>query len=372
MNHLTLENDGKSSILSLVWAPEGRTSGELALLSILSLLNHQSIPERILTQPLQMTKFPHYPTGKDYEDCLKSLEPDRLIEYDQSRGHLCIQKIVQEGIRATTLKGFGALEETYCATARLVFFAWPLILTKELHFSQEIDRISRWKQSNELLAHGESLLQTYKAFVPEAQRICATREFICLFLEITWYQRERGMMTSCLSFMEATFSTFRQSGEAMPDLLSAMHNAGGAIALQINQPAKMLEHYKEYFRVQRDIYAANSRPTTKYAAAYSELGMAYVTNKQYDEEVIQLFDTSASIRQDLPGFKKVDLFNTLRGKGYCYWLRGELEEALRYLLEALNDREQAFGPDDTNGMRYASYWILRFKDTDSMEEQARF
>ncbi|KAL9034716.1 MAG: hypothetical protein Q9214_006917 [Letrouitia sp. 1 TL-2023] len=139
--------------------------------------------------------------------------------------------------------------------------------------------------------------------------------------------------------------------EYMTDLLSAAHNARGALALQINQPKEALHHYQGFLRVQQNIYKESGKATTKYAAAFSELGMARLMNKQCSDEVFQLFETSESIRQGLPDYNKLNLYNTLRGKAYYHWLRGELDQGFQYLNKALRDREGEFGPDDKKGMR---------------------
>ena len=159
------------------------------------------------------------------------------------------------------------------------------------------------------------------------------------------------MISDCLSFSEAAFSILEQSKEPMMDLLSAAHNARGTLALQINQPKEALHHYQEFLRVQQNIYQKSGKATTKCAAAFSELGMARLMNKQCSHEVFELFETSESIRQGLPGYNRLNIYNTLRGKAYYHWLRGELDAAFTFLDEALKDREAQFGPDDKKGMR---------------------
>ena len=137
-----------------------------------------------------------------------------------------------------------------------------------------------------------------------------------------------------------------------------MHNAGGAIALQLNQRKEALEHYLEFKRIQDESFALSGRATTKYAAAFTELGMAYLMNEKATVEVLRLFEESEIIRRALPGFDKLNLFNVLRGKGYYFWLRDELDEASKYLLEALHDRQTRFGNDDRKGIRCVQPYVM--------------
>jgi tetratricopeptide (TPR) repeat protein len=137
----------------------------------------------------------------------------------------------------------------------------------------------------------------------------------------------------------------------MPDILSAIHNGRGAVAMQINQPKDALDHYKKFKELQEKFHTQSGKFTTKFAASYSELGMAYLMNEVFTEETLELFDKSAAIRKKVTDYNKMDLYNTLRGKGLFYWHSGKYEEALECLLEALHDRENFFGSDDHNGPR---------------------
>jgi tetratricopeptide (TPR) repeat protein len=137
----------------------------------------------------------------------------------------------------------------------------------------------------------------------------------------------------------------------MPDILSAIHNARGAVAIQINQPTDALDHYKKFNELQIKIHSQSGDFTSKLASSYSELGIAYLMNEVFNQETVELFDKSAAIRKMVSGYKKMNLYNVLRGKGLFYWHSGNYEQALEYLLEALHDREESFGKDDQNGPR---------------------
>jgi hypothetical protein len=53
----------------------------------------------------------------------------------------------------------------------------------------------------------------------------------------------------------------------------------------------------------------------------------------------------------MPGYSKLSLFSPLIGHGWALWLQGRHDESMELLLEALRDREAAFGLDDREGER---------------------
>ena len=151
---------------------------------------------------------------------------------------------------------------------------------------------------------------------------------------------------------------YRKLDDSVPNLLAAMHNAGGAIALQLNQRKEALEYCLEFKRIQDEVFAVTGIATTKYAAAFTELGMAYLMNENATVEVFRLFEQSENIRRALPGYNKLNLFNVLRGKGYHFWLRTEFDEASKYLLEALHDRRARFGDEDRKRLRCVQPYVM--------------
>lgn len=159
------------------------------------------------------------------------------------------------------------------------------------------------------------------------------------------------MPSTCIEFLEAASLAHEKSTKSLPELLSAIYNTRGTLALQINQRAEALQNYQGYMQVQEEIYANTNVATTKYAAAFTELGMAKLMNEIATDDVFELFETSDKIRRKLKGYKKLNLFNSLRGKGYWNLARGRHDEAFTFLLEALIDRENEFGEDDIMGMR---------------------
>lgn len=158
----------------------------------------------------------------------------------------------------------------------------------------------------------------------------------------------RGMFSYTQKLIDSANLVLGFAGEENLDLQSALHNTAGAIALCLSNPAQGLQSNEKFKEVQDRLFKRTGVETTKLAAAYSELGMAHVLCGNSSNEVLNLFQESEDIRRRINGFVQVNLFSTLRGKGYVHILRGNFQEAYLVLMSALNDRKLQFGQDHTN------------------------
>lgn len=165
------------------------------------------------------------------------------------------------------------------------------------------------------------------------------------------YQKYARKYSSATKFLQAAAGVIDRASGDMPDVSSAMYNAHSAVSFDDNNNTLGLWYAEKFKEAQDRTYAQTSVETTKYAVAYSELGMAHVLNGHSTDDVMQLLEKSGQIRQRLPGFEKVNLFNVIRGKAYVHVLRGELGEAFNYLSVALQEREDEYGRDDERGGR---------------------
>lgn len=140
----------------------------------------------------------------------------------------------------------------------------------------------------------------------------------------------------------------------MPDVQSALHNTGSYIASTVNDTETALEHCKRFLEYQMQVATLSGVETSKLAAAYSELGGAYILNGNATDEALGFLKESEDIRRRLPEFEKVHLFNVLRYTAYYHILRREYDLANEKLLEAVADRCEKYGLDDRRGGRYVN------------------
>jgi tetratricopeptide (TPR) repeat protein len=147
------------------------------------------------------------------------------------------------------------------------------------------------------------------------------------------------------TLIDTTNLVFKLARDEMLDLQSASYNTSGAIALACNDLKLGLEYNTKFHDIQRRIFAASGIETTKLAASFSELGMAYLLNDHSSDDVLDLFKKSEAIRRRLPGFTEANLYNTLRGRGYTYLLRNDLEKAYLTFSKAMRNLKAQFGDE---------------------------
>ncbi|KAF2010917.1 hypothetical protein BU24DRAFT_427108 [Aaosphaeria arxii CBS 175.79] len=347
-------DQGTSSLPSIaaMWALDKRSPSEAALLSVLAFLRHVQIPEQLLTTHWAITNLGYYPDPNSYISCRKSLQEDRLLHYNENSETLSIDEILQGAIKATYLKDSTTFSRAFIATSRLLCAAWPKEVTAEVNFSLiNVKDLRDLKQA--LLSHIDHVSNSYQNAGLEVQRHCATRELATVLVETAWFCMGRGLYPRALPLLD-TFDVVKiHVAEDMVDLVSSRHSTAGAIAMAINDHKTGLRHYHEFKSTQDIMFKETGALNSKYAAAHSELGMAYIYNEEATEAVKQLFDDSIQIRKQLPGYEEINLFNCLRGKAYWHHLKEEFDEASSLLKEAVKHRSDKYGVDDKRSGRSA-------------------
>ena len=143
---------------------------------------------------------------------------------------------------------------------------------------------------------------------------------------------------------------YHYSEEDLREVLADIHNTRGTLALDTNDYDIALYQLTELVALREKSFTESGVLTGKLAMAYSELGKALLMNGQY-AKADELFARSMEIRRQLKNFSRLQLFNPLRGRALVQWQAGHYELAASLYLEALRDREDAFGPDDKEGAR---------------------
>ncbi|CAN9223194.1 unnamed protein product [Alternaria alternata] len=330
--------------MAAVWTLDKRRTSEKAFLGVLAMLHPQAIPEEI-TAYSDMAKIKSFPKGKKYEKLTRpDLLADRLLEYDEKEKLLYMDNILRDAIKVTYLGDVATLSATFNTATCLLGEAWHKSITAEVHFSSLDVRTIR-KMNERLVAHVDKVVEAFQSFELSVQRLCATRDLARLLIEAAWYRMGRRMFAYTKHLIDCTNLTFELTTDEMLDLQSASYNTSGAIALACNDQKLGLEYNTRFHDVQKRIFTASGKETTKLAASFSELGMAYVLNDQSSDNVLDLFEKSEAIRRRLPNFTEANLYNTLRGRGYTYLLRNDLEMAYSTFLRAMRNLEDEYGKD---------------------------
>ncbi|KAK8070770.1 hypothetical protein PG997_010973 [Apiospora hydei] len=350
---LLLRGVSHMSSIAALWTLDGRSSSEWSILSVLPFLHHAQIPEVLFSNYLEPTETSELPGG--YLTSRRRLEVDRLIDVMEP-GHgvnettISTDKVLQDSIRVEYLESGDDLAIAFNRASSMVNRMWPKSITAEISFS-ELDERGRWKTCQKLLTHVKRIAGSYVDLDPDVQRDCAQEDFIKLMIEAAWYLNQKGRYNDATKLLDVASLALRRAPREMLDLLSALYNTGTAIASTANDTATALERCQQFKEVQKRIFRSSGVETVKLAAAYSELGMAYLQTGQASAAVWRLLQKSRQIREGLPNFEKVNLFSVLRGEAFYHLLHREYDEAETKLLEACEDRRLKYGTDDRRGGR---------------------
>ena len=164
------------------------------------------------------------------------------------------------------------------------------------------------------------------------------------------YQQERGNPKECLDLIDFGFELVSLTPDSLRDIATELHGTKGTISLEINDPETALYHRQENTAAREETFANDRILTNKLAAAYASHGIALMCNGLFTKAA-EMYERSLDIRQQLPGFKKENLFNILRGQGLITWHNGEYQKAVNIFEEILHDRADVYGPNDTHSSR---------------------
>jgi tetratricopeptide (TPR) repeat protein len=167
------------------------------------------------------------------------------------------------------------------------------------------------------------------------------------------YYHQRGKSESHNSFAALA----QEIAEAQPcwndeirRLFVAIHYCRGSEASQSNQPVLCLEQFEKLIKICREACEASGKPDEDLASAYNEVGVAYMMNKRYSEgkehflKSIEIYRGLDDYSTDMTAFPSANL-------GLAYWLLNQYDRAIEILQEALRDREETFGQNDSESLK---------------------
>jgi hypothetical protein len=144
-----------------VWAFENLKHGR-KLLNVLSMLDPDNIPERLLKSTISDIDLPGYPTTiEEYEHAKGELLACSLVTGNRQEGKLFIHRLVQDVARAEM--GHSELRQTLVACVKLVASIWPFENFTWRH------GIARWPVCEELFPHIARLKEIFPAVLPSPE-----------------------------------------------------------------------------------------------------------------------------------------------------------------------------------------------------------
>lgn len=182
------DQDGYGAALATLWSLDNPESASARLLSVMSLLLPESIPDFVLEDAKDHAGLTGYPLADDYDWAMSELEKASTISRTTSSkvGEVTIHSLIQEVVRSQLLKNEARFIEVFNATVRLLMAVWDhQTLPTTRH--RELAKTSRWEHCNRILPHLGQIRIMYELLSPAGRRGCVTDEFLNMLNEVGWY-----------------------------------------------------------------------------------------------------------------------------------------------------------------------------------------
>jgi hypothetical protein len=144
-----------------VWAFENLKHGR-KLLNVLSMIDPDGVPERLLTSAMNEIDLPGYPTTiNEYEASRGELLACSLITSNTIEQKVFIHRLVQDVARARM--GHAEFRQTFVACVKLITSIWPFENFEWRH------GIARWPRCEELFQHIVKLKDLFPSVLPSSE-----------------------------------------------------------------------------------------------------------------------------------------------------------------------------------------------------------
>ncbi|XMA19839.1 hypothetical protein WAI453_012630 [Rhynchosporium graminicola] len=337
-----------------VWAFENLKYGR-KLLNVLSMLDPDSIPERLLTSSFGSIDLPGYPaTITDYENARGELLACSLVTANKQENKLFIHRLVQDVARAEMT--LTELRKTFVACVKLVASVWPFEDFTWRH------GIARWPVCEEVFPHISRLKDIFSAIRPSAPT-SDDYHFARILTDTGWYLHERGRLidTNLYNNMAQSIceslkcqlyepsdlsSSLGVTHSELDFMLAELYHNRGIIACGASDATEGLRNLKIFHdMMEKEFEKDTPRTDMRLGLAFNQLGFAYMLKEDWPQGEIH-FLRSIELLEMLDDYEPTLISLPIVNLGYSYWLQGRLDEAATVLRKGVGDREQKFGIHD--------------------------
>lgn len=357
---------------------DGLAPRSLGLLNLISMLDPDRIPEKILTGLCTSSSQDQLqvPTNLgQYFEARAQLLQTSLIKQNAETRDIWVHRIVQDVARDKL--GQEQTATVYKAAIQAVSIAWP--------FSRLETRFNtgRYKECATVFPNVLRLKNAYGNMSGSGafKHDLATAK---LFSDAGWYVESRN--TSCSNqanmsrrywfergLQEESREWFQlvqdicnrledRSTEEAAYVIRETHHNQGTAAGETNDKKDFLTHAKVWLEMMLERKNEKGQPIVDYelGIGYNEVGVAYAMNGDY---VVALshFIKAIDTFQALPNYDDTMLGWTESNIGLMYWMLGNYDDAERALLEIIAIYKAAYGEDDTLSFKYSLHTTFVYR-----------
>ncbi|KAH7380831.1 hypothetical protein BKA64DRAFT_630742 [Cadophora sp. MPI-SDFR-AT-0126] len=353
-HQMDLKSLSHEHTVASVWAFENLRYGR-KLLNVLSMLDPDSIPERLLTSAIGGIDLSGYPaTIEEYEHAKGELFACSLVTGNKQENKLFIHRLVQDVARAEMAQA--EFRQTFVACVKLVASIWPFENFTWRH------GVARWPVCEEVFPHIARLKDIFPAIRPSAQT-SDDYHFARLLTDTGWYLHERGRLVDtnlynnmaqsiCESLkcqLDVPSDAFSSHGVTHAELdytVAELYHNRGVIACGASDATEGLRNLKIFHdMMEKEFKVESPRTDMRLGLACNELGFAYMLKEDWAQGEIY-FQRSIELLQKLHDFEPILVSLPMVNLGYAYWLQGRLSEAAAVLEKGVSDREEKYGIHD--------------------------
>lgn len=363
-----------------VWALENLKKGS-GLLAVLSMLDPDGIPEKMLEQSVGKISHANFPsTATDYQTARSELLNSCLISKDREAKKILVHRLIQDGTRARMTKdqfiaAFSAATEAVCNV-------WPSTGFGTRH------NVDRWMECEELSPHVIRLKNRFSRLSQAARAVLAENlHFAHLLNEFGWYVselldnvdmletadiaryfQERARADDAMDCFELaqsnlkSFEGVQHLGNPLPDissvegkvrfLLAETHRNIGCSAAETNRAELARHHFQVYNEMMQEQFRdISTGGDTRLPMSFMELATAYTMLENYDEAMRCNKSALHEAQKLTDNFRGANIRTlTLTNLACVYLLTGHAQEAFSHASAALEEREEMYGVNDRQSM----------------------
>lgn len=184
---LELHQDGYDHSFASIWSLDDLDPHVAALLSIISLLSPDAIPEFVLEDEDENARWSNYPSGDNYVWTISELEKSSTVNRTTSArlSEITIHSLIQEVVRSQLLEHEAQFVQAFKTVVRLLMAKWPQE-TKPTTYWCEYAKFSRWEQCNLLLPHLSRVRKIFELLHEKTKVSAIFEEYLYLLSEVSW------------------------------------------------------------------------------------------------------------------------------------------------------------------------------------------
>lgn len=189
-DEIEMIQDGYMTPLSSLWSLKDFKPTAARMLSVISLLLPDSVPEFVLEDTSGEAQLEGYPAADQYDFAISELEKHSIVtRVDSCAGgrEISVHPVIQEVIRSQLLSEDHSFKDVFKSTIRLLMALWDYQSVPTTKYREPaLAEKPRWERCNILLPHMGQVRAMFELLPEDDRRACITEKFFYMMNEAGW------------------------------------------------------------------------------------------------------------------------------------------------------------------------------------------